>query len=101
MPGCYGKDCFKKEQDEKCAAPKFTGPDADYSLTPREMLDWTPTTSDGEYTTEGFRPRSRPAPKVNEYKREPGFIGANEGRLRSELRWTWVWRNNPPGGFRI
>ena len=77
-----------------CRQPKL-GPPA-YYLPPTEMLDWTPTVSRGDYTFLGFRPPEPAATRdkyttgtgpVPNYPGAPGSVmGANEGRLRSELR---------------
>jgi hypothetical protein len=91
--------------DETCTAPTFTDPDADYFLAPAAMLDLTPTEPDLPYELmdgrfpipeairalfphlseygifAGFQPPYRPHPRLEEYRLEPGFIGANEGRL--------------------
>src|SRR5262245_26990119 len=72
--------------EEECHMPVFDGPGRDYFTTPPSMLDWTPTKSDGNYTTQGFRPRSDAAPAEADYTLAPDFIGANDGRLRQELR---------------
>ncbi len=73
-----------------CAQPQLTPPA--YSIAPRDMLDWTPTQSRGDYTFLGFRPPSAATPAM--YDSPPGRVvgapgstlGANEGRVRAELR---------------
>ncbi len=74
-----------------CRPPKLGPPD--YYIAPRDMLDWTPTQSHGDYTLEGFRPPqpATPAmydsPPTSNIAGAPGStLGANEGRLRAELR---------------
>jgi pimeloyl-ACP methyl ester carboxylesterase len=83
-----------------CTSPKLGQPD--YYIAPRDMLDWTPTQSIGDYTFQGFRP---PQPATQGmYDSPPGTLiqtgpfktpivgapastlGANEGRVRAELR---------------
>jgi len=66
----------------------------EYILAPSNMLDWTPTQSRGDYTFIGFRPPQpatramyRSAPVTGSPQGAPGStLGANEGRVRSELR---------------
>ncbi|HLJ30169.1 MAG TPA: PAN domain-containing protein [Candidatus Angelobacter sp.] len=77
-----------------CRQPDL-GPPA-YYLPPSDMLDWTPTVSKGDYTFLGFRPPEPAATRdkyttgtgpVDNYPGAPGSVmGANEGRLRNELR---------------
>ncbi|HYL10174.1 MAG TPA: alpha/beta hydrolase [Candidatus Acidoferrales bacterium] len=74
-----------------CKAPRLAPPD--YYIAPRDMLDWTPTQSQGDYTFIGFRP-PQPAtqgmydsPPTSNITGAPGStLGANEGRVRAELR---------------
>jgi pimeloyl-ACP methyl ester carboxylesterase len=76
--------------ETNCNAPTLAPPD--YYIIPRDMLDWTPTQSHGDYTIVGFRP---PQPEtLAMYDSSPGkfpgspgsTLGANEGRVRAELR---------------
>src|SRR5262249_51305783 len=79
-----------------CTPPTVWTPDpklaTEYILAPSEMLDWTPHQSKGDYTAQGFRP-PQPATR-NMYRSRPGDVqgspgstlGANEGRVRDELR---------------
>ncbi|HLB86168.1 MAG TPA: alpha/beta hydrolase [Terriglobales bacterium] len=74
-----------------CIPPKLGPPD--YYICPRDMLDWTPTQSHGDYTFIGFRPPqpATPAmydsPPTSNIAGAPGStLGANEGRVRAELR---------------
>jgi hypothetical protein len=77
-----------------CRQPSLGAPA--YWLPPSEMLDWTPTVSKGDYTFLGFRPPEPAATRdkyttgtgpVPNYPGAPGSVmGANEGRVRSELR---------------
>ncbi|HYT68953.1 MAG TPA: PAN domain-containing protein [Vicinamibacterales bacterium] len=77
-----------------CDQPNLEPPG--YYLPPSAMLDWIPTVSTGDYTLEGFRPPAPAATRdkyttgtgpVPNYPGAPGSVmGANEGRLRSELR---------------
>lgn len=88
---------------------RLLGPPA-YFIAPRDMLDWTPTQSHGDYTLQGFSPPQSATRAV--YNSPPGTrwpgvdlgifnfrknagpiagapgstLGANEGRLRAELR---------------
>lgn len=65
----------------------------DYYIAPGYMLDWTLTQSRGDYTFLGFRP-PQPAtpnmydsPPTSNVQGAPGStLGANEGRVRGELR---------------
>jgi pimeloyl-ACP methyl ester carboxylesterase len=68
------------------------GPPA-YFIAPRDMLDWTPNPSHGDYTFEGFRPPQPATPAMYNSPPNSGIagapgstLGANEGRLRVELR---------------
>jgi len=76
-----------------CRQPNL-GPPA-YYLPPAEMLDWTKTVSKGDYTFLGFRPPDAATRDlyttgtgpVPGHPGAPGSVmGANEGRLRSDLR---------------
>jgi pimeloyl-ACP methyl ester carboxylesterase len=75
---------------DTCTQP-LLGPPA-YFIAPRDMLDWTPNPSHGDYTFQGFRPPQPATPAM--YNSPPGSIpgapgstlGANEGRVRAELR---------------
>jgi pimeloyl-ACP methyl ester carboxylesterase len=77
---------------ENCVPPVL-GPPA-YFIAPRDMLDWTPEPShvDGEYALVGFTPSQPPAPPMYDSPAgritgSPGStLGANEGRVRAELR---------------
>ena len=99
---CEGKTVATNHQDvtptpqgtpsEPACKPPVLGP-PDYYLAPRDMLDWTPNQSHGDYTFIGFRPAQPPTP--NEYDSPPtssitgapgSTLGANEGRVRAELR---------------
>lgn len=72
-------------------AQPLLGPPA-YYIAPRDMLDWTPTQSHGDYTFQGFRPPQPATPAM--YNSTPAgragapvsTLGANEGRVRAELR---------------
>jgi pimeloyl-ACP methyl ester carboxylesterase len=76
--------------DNSCT-PATLGPPS-YFVAPSNMLDWTPNPSHGDYTFLGFKPAQPPTPP--EYNSAPGAIagspgstlGANEGRVRAELR---------------
>lgn len=78
--------------EPSCSQPTL-GPPA-YFIAPSDMLDWTPTQSHGDYTFLGFRPPQPATPAM--YNSPPGSIpgapgstlGANEGRVRPELRAT-------------
>ena len=74
-----------------CAAPKLASPE--YIAAPRVMLDWTPTQSRGDYTFLGFRPPEPATPAMYNSPQTSGIagapgstLGANEGRVRAELR---------------
>lgn len=79
-----------------CDAPTVWTPDpataTQYILAPANMLDWMPHISQGDYTMQGFRPATPPTRDM--YRSKPGTIqgapgstlGANEGRVRDELR---------------
>jgi len=78
----------------QCTQPEI-GPPA-YFMPPSDMLDWTPTVSQGQWTLQGFRP-PEPAADPSMYRTDmtpvnnhPGtpasVLGANEGRLRGQLR---------------
>jgi pimeloyl-ACP methyl ester carboxylesterase len=77
--------------EPECTPPELNAPE--YYIAPREMLDWTPNQSHGDYTIQGFRP-PQPAtepmynspPESNIVGAPGSTLGANEGRLRSELR---------------
>jgi pimeloyl-ACP methyl ester carboxylesterase len=77
---------------EPACTPASLGP-PDYYIAPSNMLDWTPTESQGDYTIVGFRP-PEPATEAM-YNSQPSSgiagapgstLGANEGRVRAELR---------------
>jgi hypothetical protein len=79
-----------------CHPPTVWTPDPKtataYILAPSNMLDWTPTVSTGDYTMIGFRPPDSATRNI--YRSKPGDVrgspgstlGANEGRVRGELR---------------
>jgi hypothetical protein len=82
-----------------CTKPVLNQPD--YWIAPRDMLDWTPTQSQGDYTLLGFKP---PQPATRAMYNSPlrsvagapgSTLGANEGRLRAELRASASSQNNP------
>ena len=80
--------------EPNCRQPVLGPPS--YFLPPSNMLDWTPTVSKGDFTFTGFRPPEPAAIQadyttgigpVKGYPGAPGSVmGANEGRLRIELR---------------
>jgi pimeloyl-ACP methyl ester carboxylesterase len=82
--------------EPSCTAPTLGQPD--YYIAPRDMLDWTPTSSiidytTPEYLTSGFHPPQPPtmgmwnsSPASNIIGAPGSTLGANEGRLRAELR---------------
>jgi pimeloyl-ACP methyl ester carboxylesterase len=98
------RDEFVSANDDNCM-----GSPPVHFLAPRDMLDWTPNPSQGDYTAQGFAP---PQPTMNRslYNAPLGTVwppnqpwgtrmnsgpiagapistlGANEGRLRDELR---------------
>jgi pimeloyl-ACP methyl ester carboxylesterase len=99
---CEGKTVATNHQDvtptpqgtpsEPACKPPILGP-PDYYLAPRDMLDWTPNQSQGDYTFIGFRPAQPPTPNMydsppsSNIAGAPGStLGANEGRVRAELR---------------
>jgi pimeloyl-ACP methyl ester carboxylesterase len=64
-----------------------------YYFAPANMLDWTPNQSKGDYTFLGFRPpqsatrKMYASPPNSGIEGTPGStLGANEGRVRAELR---------------
>lgn len=75
---------------EACSRPELNPPG--YFIPPRDLLDWTPTQSKGDYTFLGFRPPQPATPDMYDLPTAPNpgapvsVIGANEGRLRAELR---------------
>jgi len=75
-----------------CKEIKLEQPESDYFIAPRAMLDWTPT-DPHEDLIAGFRPASpatvamyNSAPSTNITGAPGSTLGANEGRLRQELR---------------
>jgi pimeloyl-ACP methyl ester carboxylesterase len=79
---------FVTPPPEPCDPPDPRG----YVIPPPDMLDWTPTKSIGDYTFLGFRP---PQPATRSMYNSPSAanpgapastLGANEGRLRGEIR---------------
>ena len=74
-----------------CPMVKLESPD--YYIAPRDMLDWAPHSSIGSYTFQGFHP---PQPATISVYNSPltssvagapaSTLGANEGRVRDELR---------------
>lgn len=75
---------------EACSKPALNPPA--YFIAPRDMLDWTPTQSHGDYTFLGFRPPQPATPAMYNSPSAPNpgapvsTLGANEGRVRAELR---------------
>lgn len=77
---------------EKCLSPQLGPPN--YFIAPSNMLDWTPTQSHGDYTFQGFRPPQPATPAMYNSPPPPrgvtgapgSTLGANEGRMRAELR---------------
>jgi pimeloyl-ACP methyl ester carboxylesterase len=75
---------------EACSSPALNPPG--YFIAPRDMLDWTPTQSKGDYTFLGFRPPQPATPAMYNSPSAPNpgapvsVLGANEGRVRAELR---------------
>jgi pimeloyl-ACP methyl ester carboxylesterase len=73
---------------EPCSPPD----PKDYIVPPRDMLDWTPTKSHGDYTFIGFRPPDPATPAMYNSPSAPhpgapaSVLGSNEGRVRVELR---------------
>jgi pimeloyl-ACP methyl ester carboxylesterase len=92
---CDGKTIATNHQyvtpvKEECTQPALNPPG--YFIAPSDMLDWTPTQSKGDYTFLGFRPPQPATPAMYNSPSAPNpgapvsVIGANEGRVRAELR---------------
>jgi pimeloyl-ACP methyl ester carboxylesterase len=76
--------------DAPCSAPALGAPD--YLVAPANMLDWSATSAHSDLIA-GFRPGAQPkrasynAPPSSGIAGAPGStLGANEGRVRRELR---------------
>ena len=94
------------DSEPACTKAKLEPP-SDYFLAPRDMLDWTPNyplylyTHLFDYLKTGFHPALPPtmsvynSPPTSTIRGAPGStLGANEGRVRSELR-TAAQQKNP------
>jgi hypothetical protein len=77
-------------REASCTKPVLGAPA--YVIAPRDMLDWTPTQSHGDYTFLGFKPPQPATPAMynsappGRNGAPPSTLGANEGRVRAELR---------------